>query len=475
MWTRIQRERKRTCQVKANVTRLRVFFLLFTAFVGPMKNAAYAADFGGLGAAEGSHLEEDFRATDRGLFLELVKLAKFNIRFHLEANRHQKWRDLTYPILRESGTAVSLATTIIDISQQARGIENLAQVNRNALKNAVTCGIVGSAINGSASALELAQNSWMMYRAKRMGYSPARSLAFVKTIVANTDVLLNNRDQLIAQVRTPERRRVLELETRLIRRMRQQLLFEFGAWSCHSRDQAWRENTFYTLDALQSFTRMGAAITAMHAFGSPELGRGAAITSLVGNSVATLNPIVKDLVGIAVRKHQERKLAREIPFERPTRSDDLDHLQQQLVADTQEIWLRKVAALNYRSDRIDIALDREIKDIERYRQIAQQQTISGPLIGLTGVASSTLATVAVYGYLREPDTAIRLGLSGRITQCTGQVYALVNTPYTMIHGMIRKHRLRKRGELPSQILEARLKKLEELDHLPPGTIGSAVP
>ena len=150
-------------------------------------------------------------------------------------------------------------------------------------------------------------------------------------------------------------------------------------------------------------------------------------------------------------------------------------MQQQLVAYPQQNWLRKVAALNYRSDRIDVALDREIKDIERYRQIAQQQTISGPLIGLTGAASSTLATVAVFGYLREPDTAIRLGLSGRITQCTGQVYALVNTPYTLIHGMIRKHRLRKRGELPTQILDARLKKLESLDHLPSGTIGSVIP
>lgn len=467
------RKRFRLAQ-RGNVKRRRSLILLVVLF-SLAQQATLAADFGGLGAAEGSRLEEEFRATDRGLFLELVKLAKFNIRFHLEANRHQKWRDLTYPMLRESGTAVSLAATIIDISQQARGIENLARVNRNALKNAVTCGIIGNAISGSASALELAQNTWMMYRAKRMGYSPARSLAFVKTIVANTEVLLTNRDQLTTQVRTPERKRVLELETRLIRRMRQQLLFEFGAWSCHSRDQAWRENTFYTIDALQSFTRMGAGITAMHAFGNPELGRGAAITGLIGNSIATLNPIVKDLVGIAVRKHQERKLTKEIPFERPARSEDLDQLQQQLVADTQEIWLRKVAALNYRSDRIDIALDREIKDIERYRQIAQQQTISGPLIGLTGVASSTLATVAVYGYLREPDTAIRLGLSGRITQCTGQVYALINTPYTMIHGMVRRHRLRKRGELPSQILEARLKKLEQLDHLPPGTIGSASP
>jgi hypothetical protein len=51
--------------------------------------------------------------------------------------------------------------------------------------------------------------------------------------------------------------------------------------------------------------------------------------------------------------------------------------------------------------------------------MARQQSISGPLIGLTGVASSTLVTVAVYGYRRDIDTANKLGFAGRITQETG--------------------------------------------------------
>jgi hypothetical protein len=111
-------------------------------------------------------------------------------------------------------------------------------------------------------------------------------------------------------------------------------------------------------------------------------------------------------------------------------------------------------------------LDREQTDIDRYREIAQQQSISGPLIGLTGVASATLAETAIYGYRDDPHTAIRLGLSGRISQGTGQAYALINTPYTLIRGMRRSKRLRERGELPSQVLEARLKRLDEYQNDP---------
>lgn len=438
----------------------RIFLLLLVVSIILVQPTAYADEFGSTEILGRGELDRRFEETDRAITLELIKLAKFNIHFHLDANRHQVWRQFSYPILREAGTAGSFAATIIDLRQQAIGLDKPFRISRNQLKNAVTCGIVGNAISGGASALELAQNSWEMLRANEKGYSAARSLAFVKEVAENTDRLLKVRDQLVSAEQLPERRRVEAVETQLIRRIRQQLLFEFGTWSCHSRDQAWRENTFYTLDSLQNFTRMSAGIITMKAFGHPQLARGAVICALVGNSVATINPIFRDFVGFTVRKHQERKIASEIPFERPAQSAELDQLQQKLALRPERSWLWKLAALTYRTENMDIELNREIKEIERYRRVAQQQSISGPLIGLTGVTSSTLATVAVYGYAKEPKTAIRLGFAGRNTQLVGVSYALLNTPTVMIYGQIRKHRLRKRGELPDQILAERLKRLE---------------
>ncbi len=397
--------------------------------------------------------------TDKALLGELVKLAKFNIHFHLEANHHQRWRQFTYPIAREAGTAVSFAATLTDLNELAEGLSNPRLISRSRLKNAVACGITGNAISGGASSLELAQNTCVMLKARRNGYSPSSSIAFVKEIVASTDKLLTTRDRLVEQEPAAGRRQVRELETALVRRIRQQMLFEFASWSCHSRDQAWRENVFYTLDAGQNFTRMAAGILAMKAFDRPRLARQAVVYALVSNSVATINPIFRNLVGIAVRKHQEKMIAREIPSERPS-ALSLDDLQQKLAVDADPDFLSKVSALTYRTQKIDNILNRETRDIERFRQVAQQQSISGPLIGLTGVTSSTLATVAVYGYPRDIDTANKLGFAGRITQGTGQVYALVNTPYTMVKGMIRNRRLAERGELPTQILKERLARLE---------------
>ncbi len=449
----------------------RVFVLcFFLALSCCAPQAALAEDVSTNFADREISFQRRFVEVDKALFQELVKLAKFNVHFHLEANRHQKWRNFTYPLARESGTALTFSATLIDLAQLSKGLDNPARISRTALKKAVTCGITGNAVSGTASALELAQNTWVMLKARDKGYSPKRSLEFVTNIIANTDRLLETRERLAAEVLSSERRQVIDLETKMVRTIRQQLLFEFGTWSCHSRDQAWRENTFYTLDSLQNYTRMSAGILAMKTFDNPEIGRYAVVAALVANSVATLNPIVRNLAGIAIRKHQARKLKYVFPFERPELpSNELNSLQEKLLtAEHQkehnvdhQVWLRKVAALNQRSEKVDIQLDRETKDIERYRQIAQQQSISGPLIGLTGVTSSTLATVAVYGYPRDIETATRLGFAGRITQGTGQAYALLNTPYTILRGTIRNRELRRRGELPTQILQERLDRLNK--------------
>ena len=108
-------------------------------------------------------------------------------------------------------------------------------------------------------------------------------------------------------------------------------------------------------------------------------------------------------------------------------------------------------------------MNRETTEIERYRQVAQQQSISGPLIGLTGVTSSTLGTIAFYEYLTDRQKTNSLIFSGRVVQIVGQSYAVLNTPYTMAVGFMKNRRLAAKGELPSQILEQRLKNIDTFE------------
>jgi hypothetical protein len=431
---------------------------------------AYAVDgqtgeFNRLGA-----VTREFDDIDRDIYIELIKLSRYNVKFHLAANHHQKWRVLTYALGREAGTAVAFGGTVTDIYQQSKNLNNPRGISRNAVKDSIACGITGSALSGAASSLELAQNAWVMWQAKKNGYSPGQSIEYVKTINGKIDDLLKERDTLTASISDEGPKTIRKLETALMKQIRQQLICEFAAWSCHSRDQAWRENTFYTIDALQSFTRMTAAILARKALEEPDLAGGGIICALVANSAATVNPILKNVVGRVVAKRQHRKLSKEFNIDRPLPLEgplvdqlkELQHKHPESDRGDAEL-LTTALMLHDRSERIDAHLVRETNEIDRYRQIAQQQSISGPLIGLTGVTGSTLSAVAFYEYRGEPVTANKLALSGRITNVSGQVYALINTPYTVGKGLLRKRRLSKQGLLPTQILEQRLRNLDTFE------------
>ena len=410
--------------------------------------------------------DEKVNAIDRSLILEFIKLARFNIRFQQEANRHQPWRALTYPIAREGGTAVSFGSSLVDLRERVRGFDDPRLISKSAVRHAIATSIVGNTISGSASSAELAQNTWVMLQAKRHGYSPKDSVAYVKSIVKTTDALFDQRSRLVASAQSSAgSRRLYELEERLLRRIREQLLYEFTTWSCLSREQAWSENTFYAIDAMQNFTRIGSGVIGLRAFKRPNLGGSAAICGLVSNSAATLSPLIRNVVGIAVRKYQRKKLSKDFPVERPTVTDasELAQLQKDIPEEKQSKVLADVITFSDSASRLDTILERETKQVQRLRQIAQQQTISGPLIGLTGLTGAVLGTTAFYGYRTDRETTNSLLFAGRVAAITGQGYALLNTPYTMISGLRQQRSLKKRGELPSQLLEQRLEHLDQLE------------
>jgi len=416
---------------------------------------------------------EQISDLDRQLLLELIKFSRFNIHFRLKSNYHQKWRFWTYALGREAGTAATFGGTLTDITQQAKGLSNLRKISKNAIRNGIASSMTGNAISGSASSLELVQNTWVMWQAKKNGFSPRASFAYIKKLMDSTDTILDKRAQVISLEPSASKKEVYELESALFKRIRQQLLYEFLTWSVHSRDQAWRENTFYTVDALQSFTRMTATILARRALDDRRFAKSAAICALVANSALTANPIFRNVVGRTVGKIQRHKLEKEFPFTRPSPSEDvmleLKQLQADYAADKQGPELAQLMELGARSERIDTTLERETKQIERYRQIAQQQSVVGPVIGMTALASSILSTVAIYNYSDKPKIANRLGFSGRISQSTGQVAALAYTPYTVVRGMILTKRLKARGELPEQLLQQRLDKLARIEQEISGT------
>ncbi|CAN5517621.1 hypothetical protein BH10CYA1_BH10CYA1_54270 [soil metagenome] len=410
---------------------------------------------------------DDLFNNDKKILLECIKIIRFNVKFHEEANRRWWWRDWLYPLEKEASTGLTFANSVVDIRQRSRGLQNTDLISKVAQKKGLDCAITGHALGGMASTLELAQNGLVVLRARKNHFSPKQSVAFVKSGVDIIDKLLIDRERILALDVSSDQYQVRVLQGRLLKHIRNQVVFEFTQWSVNSREVEWRENTFYAIDALQNFTSMGSSITSLHNLTASNLGEEAAVSSLVAHSLETLNPLIRTFAGACIGKYQRWHLSKVFPQDKPRTMKqllndwtELDSLISSSKLSNDES-LRELAFLVRKSQNFDGPLDDEVKSIEHLRRVADQQAISGPLIGLTKVAESSCDLVAENGY--ASDVSNRIKLAGKISDASGQGYSLLATPTAKALHYRYTKRLSRQGKLPSQIMHERLIKLDQLE------------
>jgi hypothetical protein len=413
---------------------------------------------------------------DRKIMLECIKLARFNAQYHDGVNRKNFAQEWLYPMQREAGTALAFSNTIVDIRQRARGLKDPSLISRTAQKKGLECALIGQAITGTSSAVQLLQNLNHTRIATKNGFSPAAATATVKGFVANIDAMLAERAKLVAAENLLRSKDLYELQGRLLAHIKNQLLFEFKNWSVGSRFTEWSEDTFFAIDSAQGYTQMSSSLCSLQGFSKREYGGAAAITGLVGNALVTFNPVIRTVVGHTVARIERNRLDKIFPQGLPRKIDDVLAecnlpVDPRDVDETSSLETKELAFLIRRTEELDGPLDKEVQHVVNLRRIADQQAISGPLIGLAGVTRSVLNTVAYYqstpsgsaNYERTRVVSNQLNLSGRIVQSTGQAYSLINTPYTEVKHFLYKRRLRKTGQLPKQLLAQRLARLDELE------------
>ncbi len=414
--------------------------------------------------------ENDILLLDRQLFTDCINLARFNTQFRLQANYHSPQRAWRYPLGQEAGTAAVFANTVDDLDQRAKGLSNLDNISISAQKNGICSSIAGNAIRGSSSAIELAENGLVQLRASRNGFSPHDSVIYVKARLTDAEKLLAQRAQLVESLASNRERNIFELHDRLFRQIFQQLLSQFMKWSIDSRETTWRENTFYALNTAQNFILCTSSILSWNSFSNPQSKSSAIVTSLIGNSISTVNPPFRTMVGVCMRKYQRyhlRKVFAKYKLKSlPEWEAEWQNLKQSIPAEhpaAVESAIGELSFLSRGSKKLDDILDAETTRIQKLRRVAAQQAISGPIIGLTSLTRSIMGAVAYYDYPNQPETRNKLIFAGLISQTTGQGYSLIDTPTAAIMHAIYRKKLAKRGQLPEQILKRRLKTLDTLE------------
>ena len=208
-------------------------------------------------------------------------------------------------------------------------------------------------------------------------------------------------------------------------------------------------------------------------FTTPKYAGAAAITNVVATSLVTVNPIVRTAIGRYIGRRQRRHLDKVLPQEKPHTLDELKGQWSEFTDlfpndpksafSSADITLKEIAFLCMQSQRGEQSMARETAEINRLHRVADQQAIAGPIIGLFGLARSTSATVAYYGYRDNRVSANRINFAGRISQATGQAYGLIATPRAKIKSILFQRKLAKEGRLPSQIYEQNMKRWDAIE------------
>ena len=118
------------------------------------------------------------------------------------------------------------------------------------------------------------------------------------------------------------------------------------------------------------------------------------------------------------------------------------------------------------SARYDRSIDDSLEDIRHNNKVALQGELSGPLISGTYLTQDVLGMASISNRLKDRDRAQNnLTMAGAIASTAGTGLSLGLTTYWLFDDLRHRSRMRKKEDLPEQILAKRLKTLDELDSM----------
>ena len=421
-----------------------------------------------------SDVELEIRNHDRKIFLDLVKLAEFNVRFQQTVNHRARWRSIAYPLAQEAGYAGFFAYSLSDLSQRARGWNSPARISPTSTKRALASATVGPLLGASSSLLELGANGFESIRTNKRGFSSRQALAFVQSTVKQVDENLARRHALMeASELTGTRRELLDLKEQVLKYERDRLVFEFKRWSAHSRGYTWYQNTFYLINATVNMGRFSAVQLGFKSFTQPKCSGATGPILIASAFIAGLGPLASSTVGNCMQSYQERSLSKKLPVA-PFLTDEeakkkFERLAEVLATDETTKQNAKLSSELIRLREEKLGLDALIlsqeNKINRFRRVAGQQAITAPAISSFGVASATLSTIAYHAYRQQKVINNKLGFAGDASIIPAEVVALIATPAASIKGYLYERDLKRKGEHPDQLLLRRQRDLESLEKM----------
>lgn len=420
----------------------------------------------------------------RKILLKEIELERFTLHYTLEVAKQGRWKGWRYAALQEANNSLNLTGGIMSVWNRGRVLHHPDRLNVKFQETSNHLPMIGGIIGASAAAAEFGINSYHDLIARKHGFSPAASLKHVRSLKEEIQSLLADRQRLVnlaaADINLDKYENVFNVEAKVLNDILEQTLQEFSRYHVGARRLLAFQQSQYLFDVAKYTTNAIGAHFAFLSLNRHERiwnGR-AGVFFAVSGQLTMMAPLLSRYVGWQVGQLTKRRVGKQLPEAEEakiakfkTELADLDKLlKERHAADS------AVAAVTERQAIFEVhekafsnSISAEEKKIAIARLTATENVAAGAFVGGSKTAQSVFFLVPGYDHRYNSKTA----RAGRVTNdmlFTAAViglpatsFAILDTLRIQVQGEISRYKAKKRGALPSQIVAARLKELDNME------------
>lgn len=418
----------------------------------------------------------------RQIVLKEIELERFNLHFKQNVGKQGRWKGWRYAVFQEANFGLNMAGSINNVGERGQHLHHANHVSANRVGMGNAIGMIGSIIGASGAAFEFWVNEFHELEGNHKGFSPKAAKTHVLELKAEINRLLLERDALVAIEQSAPllmaHAEVDVAEGKVLKDMRDLELLEYSRFHIGQRRMMAFQQSLYFFDCAKYTT---SAIGSFFAYMSLHKHRRtwnnrAGVLFDVSGALTMATPFAARGIGILAGKfHQhlvspitDRVETREIATLEADQAA-LENLCKagKCSADSVKAPLERAVVYQLGDKGFQDELNQSLLARQRGRMVATQNIGSGLFVGGLKIAGGSLFNVVGTQY----NTKSRL--SGIITNSdlfaagilgtVGSGFAVVDTMRLQVQGEINRHKMAKKGTLPGQLLNARLKQLDEME------------
>lgn len=418
------------------------------------------------------------------ILLKHIALEKFNMRYRLNAAKQGRWKGWRYAAASEANAGLGLAGGIVSVYNRGIHVHRADQVKRQMQKKANIIPMIGNIIGCAAASNEFMVNEYHEWGAWRKGFSAGQARKFVATTKTDIDRLMQQRDALIrleesAPLLAPEAE-LHKLEGRVLTDLLDQSLLEFQRFHLNARSTMAFQQMQYFFDLAKNAT---GAIGYDFAWLSLHRRRRvwnyrAGVMFAISGGLTMGGPIVSRGFAKLVTEYHKHTLkdtiedreTKEVAKLEASQKALNDYVKSGRVPDRcASQSLPRVAVYGDHSKYFQDQYTAAQKQQAKAKLVATQNIGAGLYVGGSKVASGVLFIVPGYLQLYNTNTktATRITnsdlLAAGIIGLPASTFQILDTLRIQVRGEIDRHKSAKQGKLPGQLIQARLKQLDDME------------